>query len=66
MMWIERKHDNTFFCVEYCWYMSNKNQQDAPIYSHFIWQLISACFEQIYCPSSGGTFLYKSTRDDEQ
>ena len=32
MMWIERKLDNSFLCVEYCWYMCTKNQQDALFY----------------------------------
>jgi len=47
----------------FCWpcivtYPYNKNQQDALFTFNLFQQLISTCFEQAYCSSSGGTTLY--------
>jgi hypothetical protein len=39
-------------------YPCNKNQQDALFIFNLFQQLTSACFEQAYCSSSGGTTVY--------
>ena len=39
-------------------YLRHKNQQEALFYSQDILIVTSICFEQVYCPSSGVTFLY--------
>jgi len=39
-------------------YPNNKNQQEALFTFNLFKKLTSKCFEQAYCPSSGGTILY--------